>query len=455
MATAAYSVPAAYPRRSVAWYALGVLTLCYTFSYVDRQILAFLVGPLKHDMHISDTEIGLLQGLAFAMFYAFFGLPMGMLADRFSRRNIVLAGLVVWSLMTAASGIARNYWELALARMGVGVGEAVINPCALSMIADYFPKERLSLALSVYMMGIQLGAGLAMIIGGVVAQAVANMPPIEIAGYGAIAPWRLTFWVVGIPGLLIALVLATVKEPLRRSSAAMIADAAAGGNAVDAAPTLGAAFREISLRWQSVLGLAVMIGCQALSNYALLGWGPTFFERVHGWPRSQTGLALGSIALVSGCIGLLLGGRLADAWQRKGVTDATLRVGVISLIGVGTLLPLALLLPTASATVATLACGVLFVGLPIGCCYAGVQFIFPNRVRGLATAVVILIVNLMGLGLGSLLPGLFTDYLFANELKVGSSIALTIGLSSIAGLAAVLLTLRPYRRHYALMHHQP
>ena len=217
MDTAAVSAPrAAYPPRRVAWYALGVLTLCYTFSYVDRQILAFLVGPLKQDMHISDTEIGLLQGLAFAMFYAFFGLPMGMLADRFSRRNIVLAGLLVWSVMTALSGAARSYGTLALARMGVGVGEAVINPCALSMIADYFPKERLSSALSVYMMGIQLGAGLALIIGGIVVHAITSMPPIEIAGYGAVAPWRLTFVVVGLPGLLIALVLATVKEPPRR-----------------------------------------------------------------------------------------------------------------------------------------------------------------------------------------------------------------------------------------------
>src|SRR5699024_4939385 len=121
---------APYPRRGAAWYALIVLTACYTFSYIDRQILAFLVAPLKSDLHISDTEIGLLQGLAFAMFYAFFGLPMGLLADRFSRRNIVLAGLLVWSAMTALSGAARSYGTLALARMGVGVGEAVINPCA-------------------------------------------------------------------------------------------------------------------------------------------------------------------------------------------------------------------------------------------------------------------------------------------------------------------------------------
>src|SRR5262245_15860010 len=162
----------AYPKRGVAWYALSVLTVCYTFSYVDRQILAFLVTPLKQDLHISDTEIGLLQGIAFALFYAFFGLPMGMLADRFNRRNIVLAGLLVWSFMTMISAAARSYATLALARMGVGIGEAVINPCAFSLISDYFPKERLSSALSVYMMGIQLGAGLALIIGGVVVHAI-------------------------------------------------------------------------------------------------------------------------------------------------------------------------------------------------------------------------------------------------------------------------------------------
>lgn len=435
---------APYPRRGVAWYALIVLTACYTFSYVDRQILAFLVAPLKQDLHISDTEIGLLQGLAFAMFYAFFGLPMGLLADRFSRRNIILAGLIVWSAMTALSGGARSYATLALARMGVGVGEAVINPCAFSMIADYFPKERLSSALSVYMMGIQIGAGLALIIGGMVVHAVTNMPPIDLSGYGTVAPWRLVFVAVGLPGLLIALVLWTVKEPARRQ----------GGSAELASLSqvpLGEAFGQIFTRWQPLFGLALMIGCQALSNYALLGWGPAFFERVHGWPRNEIGLTLGIIVLSSGCLGLYVGGRLADYWQRQGITDATLRVGRISLIGVGVLLPLAMIMPQAGWTVALIAAGVLFVGLPIGCCYAGVQFICPNAIRGLASAVVILVVNLIGLGLGSLLPGLFTDRLFGDEAKVGSSIALTIALASIVGFISICLTLRPYRRHYAAM----
>jgi MFS family permease len=434
----------AYPRRGVAWYALSVLTLCYTFSYVDRQILAFLVTPLKQDLHISDTEIGLLQGIAFAMFYAFFGLPMGMLADRFNRRNIVLAGLLVWSVMTTLSAAARSFWSLALARMGVGIGEAVINPCAFSLIADYFPKERLSSAMSVYMMGIQLGAGLALIIGGLVVHAISSMPPIDIPGYGLVAPWRLTFVAVGAPGLLIAILLATVKEPVRRSTRA---DQRSGQRV-----PLGEAVTEMAARWQSLAGMAVVIGSQALSNYALLSWGPAFFERLHHWPRSDIGLTLGSLAIVSGCIGLYTGGRLADSWQRAGRTDATLRVGLISLIGVGTMLPLAFVLPAAAGTVSVLAIAVFFIGLPIGCGYAGLQFILPNRIRGLASAVVILVVNLMGLGIGSFLPGLFTDHLFGDENKVGYSIALTVALSSTTGIIVLLATLSPYRRHYAEMH---
>jgi nitrate/nitrite transporter NarK len=195
-----------------------------------------------------------------------------------------------------------------------------------------------------------------------------------------------------------------------------------------------------------------MIACQALSNYALLGWAPVFFERVHAWPRNQTGIVLGLAVICSGCTGLYIGGKLADRWQREGVTDATLRVGRIGLVGVGVLLPIAMVLPVATWTVAVIAVGVLFVGLPIGCCYAGVQFICPNPIRALASAVVILIVNLVGLGLGSFLPGLFTNHLFGDDRKVGASIALTIALSSIIGIVVTSLTLRPYRRRYAAVH---
>jgi len=434
-----------YASARVAWYMVFVLMLCYTLSYADRQILAFLVGPLKQDLHISDTQVGLLQGLAFALVYTLCGLPMGALADRFSRRNIVALGVIFWSITTSLCSIARSFASLAAARMGVGIGEATLSPCAFSMITDSFPAKRLSSALSVYTMGIQLGSGLALIIGGVVAQAVSHLQPIELPLLGSIAAWRVTFLIVGAPGLLITLLVLSVREPARRT---LLVDSTGIATPLD----LGRALRQIRLRWRSVAGLALMISCQATCNYALLSWGPTFFERMHHWPKSRTGLVLGLTTLACGCIGLLVGGRLADRWQTAGRCDGPLRVGLISLLGTLLTLAPAMLLPHAGATVALLVVAVLCIGLPIGCGYAAVQLIFPNQVRGLVSALIIFAVALIGLGFGALLPGLLNDRLFHDGLRIGDSIAITVALASLVGILAVLATFAPYRADYRAVH---
>jgi MFS family permease len=434
-----------YPSRPVAWYTVFVLMICYTLSYCDRQILAFLVGPMKQELHISDTQVGLLQGIAFVLVYTVCGLPMGALADRVSRRNLVALGVVVWSVMTSLSSVARSFVSLAIARMGVGIGEATLSPCAFSMITDSFPKERLSSAMSVYTMGIQLGSGLALIIGGLVAQSVSHMPPVDIPLLGSIAAWRVTFLLVGAPGLLIALLLLTVREPPRQS---VLLDNSGAVASLD----FPALVEQLRLRWRTTVGLALIIGCQATCNYALLGWAPTFFDRIHHWPKSRTGLVLGLTTLTCGCLGLFVGGRLSDRWQGKGITDSALRVGLLGLTGVGLTLAPAMLLPDAAWTVALLIPAVFFIGLPIGCGYAAVQLIFPNQARGLVSAVVIFAVALIGLGFGSLLPGLLNDHLFHDELRIGASISITVVLAVVIGLGAGLATLAPYRRDYRAVH---
>jgi MFS family permease len=435
----------AYPSRRVAWYTVFVLMLCYTLSYADRQILAFLVGPMKHDLQISDTQVGLLQGLAFALVYTVCGLPFGAMADRFSRRNIIAFGVIVWSIATSLASVARSFWSLAAARMGVGIGEATLSPCAFSMIADSFPKERLSSALSVYTMGIQLGSGLALIIGGLVAQAVNHMAPVALPFAGTIAPWRLTFLIVGIPGLLIALLLFSVREPARQS---LLTDAAGVAAPFD----LEATIEQIRLRRRSTAGLALIISCQATCNYALLFWSPTFFDRMHQWPKDRTGLVLGLTTLVCGCFGLLVGGRLSDRWQERGRIDAPLRVGLLSLLGIAVTLVPATLVHAAGVTVALLIPAVFCIGLPIGCGYAALQTIFPNQARGLVSALVILAVALIGLVFGSLLPGLLNDHLFHDELKIGYSISITVALACLLGIVAVLVTFQPYRSDYRAIH---
>jgi MFS family permease len=434
-----------YPSRRVAWYTVFVLMTCYTLSYCDRQILAFLVGPMKQELHISDTEVGLLQGIAFVLVYTLCGLPVGALADRFSRRNLVALGVVVWSMMTSLSSVARTFVSLAVARMGVGIGEATLSPCAFSMITDSFPKERLSSAMSVYTMGIQLGSGLALVIGGLVAQAVSHLPPVDLPLLGSIAAWRVTFLIVGAPGLLIALLLLTVREPPRLSG---LLDSSGALARLD----FPAVLEQLRLRWRTTVGLALIISCQATCNYALLGWGPAFFDRIHHWPKNRTGLVLGLTTLGCGCLGLFAGGHLSDRWQRKGITDSALRVGLLGLTGVGLTLAPAMLVPDAVWTVALLVPAVFFIGLPIGCGYAAVQLIFPNQTRGLVSAIIIFAVALIGLGFGSLLPGLLNDYLFHDELRIGASISITVVLAAVIGIGAGLATLAPYRRDYQTVH---
>jgi MFS family permease len=210
---------------------------------------------------------------------------------------------------------------------------------------------------------------------------------------GSIAAWRVTFLLVGAPGLLIVLLLLTVREPPRQ-----------------------------------------------------------YFDRMHHWPKSRVGLVLGLTTLICGCLGLLVGGRLSDRWQSEGITDSALRVGVLALAGVGLTLVPAMLVPDAAWTVALLIPAVFFIGLPIGCGYAAVQLIFPNQARGLVSAIVIFAVALIGLGFGSLLPGLLNDHLFHDELRIGASISITVALAAVIGLGAGLATLAPYRRDYESVH---
>lgn len=436
--------PRAFPGRAAAWYAVIVLMVCYTLSFVDRLILTFLVTPLKADLHLTDTQIGLLQGFAFAALYTVLGIPFGLLADRINRRNLIALGVLVWSLMTCLASGARSFVTLGLARTGVGLGEAALAPAAFSMIADLFPRERLSSALSVYSMGVQLGAGLALLVGGLVVQAVTGRPPVTVPLLGTVPAWRLTFLIVGLPGILVAALLLTLREPQRRARAA-----------ADATPAPGAdsAIHEMLRRWPSTVGLTLLMSCQAMSNYAFGNWAPTFFERLYHWPKAQSGLTLGLLTIVCGCGGLYFGGRLSDRWLREGLAEAPLRVALVGLLGsLVTLVP-AMLVPSATLAVGLLVPAAFFLALPIGCCYASIQMIFPAPVRGTVSAAMLLVLSLLGMTLGSLLPGLLDDHVFHSEGALGVSIAITAAGACLGGALASVLTAGPFRRDFAAIAH--
>jgi MFS family permease len=445
--------PASAPSRSsnqpatslgYAWYVVIILTALYMLSFVDRTILSLLVGSIKRDLGISDTRVGLLQGLSFALFYTIMGLPLGRLADTRSRRNLIAAGVVVWSIFTSACSASKSFWSLFLTRIGVGVGEAGLTPAAYSLISDYFPPEKLGVAISVYYMGVFLGSSLALLVGGVVVDTMARIHTVTLPLLGTIASWRVTFLIVGLPGLLFALLVYTIKEPLRRN---MLRSA----QGEVARVTFAQSFGQMRIRWQSVGGISLAMVFQSMANYALISWGPTYFSRVHGWTPGQSGKALAAILLIAGCGGMYTGGRLSDRWQRRGLDEAPMRVMVIGAIGTILLLPIGTLLPDVRWTLALLYAGVFCLALPMGISAAALQRIFPNQVRGVVSALYLFVLNIGGLTLGPLLPGVFNDYLFHNGKMIGYSLSITMGGAAVLMLLTLLASYRHYRRHYQLM----
>jgi MFS family permease len=328
--------------------------------------------------------------------------------------------------------------------MGVGVGEATLSPAAYSLIADYFPNERLAVAISVYYMGIFLGSSLAFLAGGLTVDAVARTPVIYLPLLGAMASWRLTFLIVGVPGLLFALLVYTIREPQRRDLLR-----ARDGQATEL--SFRETVAEMGSRWQSVLGLSVGAIFQSSCAYALLSWTPTFFQRTHHWTPGQSGKLLALILVTFGCLGMYVGGAVSDRWHRRGMCDGALKVAVVSGVGTALLLPLALILPGADWTIALLAPGVFFIALPMGTSVAALQRIFPNQVRGQVSALFLFFLNLGGQTLGPLGPGLLNDRLFHNEGMIGPSMAITIGAAAVLMVVAFLATVRPYRADYEEM----
>jgi MFS family permease len=421
------------PSLRYAWYVVGVLTLLYAFSFIDRQIFSLLVGPLRRDLHIGDTKMSLLIGFSFALFYTFFGVPLGRLADIYNRRLIIAAGLVLWSAFTASCGLATTFEAMLLLRMGVGVGEAALSPAAYSLITDYFPRERLCTAVSVYSMGIYVGAGLAYLLGGLVVAYASTKAMWTIPLLGAVHPWQIIFLLVGLPGIAVAPLLFTVREPAARR----------GINRRSAVP-MRQVFSYILENRRTFLLHNVGFGLLALSSYASGAWVPEFYRRHFHWSIGTLGVVYGSFVAVFGCIGIVGAGRLADYLRQRGRGNATLFVGM--LIGLVSLPVNCLLYLAPSATWATvwLIPGCALAAAPFGIAPAAIQQMMPANMRGQASAVYLFSINLIGLGIGPTAVGALTQYVFGRDDAVRYS--LVIVTSAACTLAAALLygALKPF-----------
>lgn len=412
-----------------AWYALGVLIVAYTFSYLDRQALTLLVDPIRKSLSITDTELSLLHGFAFAIFYTVLGIPLGRLVDQNRRITIVAAGVVVWSVMTAMCGLAKSFLQMFLARIGVGVGEAALSPGAYSLISDYFPPQRLPQALSLYLSAIYVGSGLATILGGTL---IALMPAVTLPVVGHVEPWQAVFLIIGLPGVLVALWVFTLREPVRRGTKAGVA------------PSFGAVLQHIGDRKPTYVLMVLGYAIFTLLWNGAIAWYPTYFMRVFGWTTAEVGVRYGLVIMASGAAGVVSGGFLAAWLRRKGRSDSNILAGVVAAliaIPAGVASGLA---PSAWSTLAAVAIFQFGCAMPFGGAAAALQEITPNQMRGQVTAIYQFTCNMFGIGLGPTVVAAMTDHLFRNGQSLGLSIALTVAISG--PLSVLLLWLA--RRHY-------
>ncbi len=429
----------AYP-----WYIVWLCMVAYIFSFIDRQIITLLIQPIRADLQISDTQFSLLHGLAFAMLYATAGIPIARLADSRSRPMIISVGIFVWSLATALCGVAKNFFQLFIARMAVGVGEAALSPAAYSMITDSFPKSKLGLALGVYSSGSFLGGGLAFIIGGAAIALVEQWGAQQVPLIGVVKPWQMTFFIVGLPGLLVAaLFILTVKDPERKGLAGT---ADAQGRVAVHSFSFGDVLRYVGEHRRTFASHYLGFGFMSLALFSLMNWAPAYFLRNFDMSVRDVGLSLGLVVLIGNTAGVLASGWLTDYLTRRGYQDAPMRAGMIGSIGV--IIPAALFSQVAgfNGTLALLALAMFFASFPLATSAAALQLMAPNQMRAQVTALFFLSMNILGITGGTTLVALCTDYLFRDDMLVGYSMSLISVLGALGGALLLFWGLGAFTR---------
>ncbi|MBT7641708.1 MAG: MFS transporter [Rhodobiaceae bacterium] len=412
--------------KSVRNYTLAMLVLIYASSHVDRQIVSILAESIKLDLMLSDTQLGFLIGLSFALFYATLGIPIAILADRYSRRNIIAISVIVWSAMTAFSGMAANYFQLALARIGVGIGEAGSSPPSHSMISDLFPPESRATAMGIYATGINIGVLIGFLVGGVIDQL-----------YG----WRMAFFVVGIPGVILGLLMFfTVKEPARSQPVK---------------PLNFNVFAEVWDTFKLMMSIPslrhIVIGCTLVVfvGYGALYWNGVFFRRIHGLTPIETGTLLALIGGLIGGIGTYSGGLLADYLGKKDKRNYVWLTAGVKLF----ILPVAIafyLTTSLKLAIGLFTITAFFGGFYLSVSFAMTQSLLPGPSRALGAALLLFCINIIGLGLGPQLVGILSDYFLPTYGVDGLRYALvSVVVVNIWGATHYILAARSLREDLA------
>jgi len=423
-----------YPPAGVAWYSTILLAVLYWLSILDRTIISLMVDPIKNDIGISDVQFGMLHGMAFAITFSLFGLAAGMLADRYNRRKIVFVAVAIWSIATAACGLAREFWHLLLARVGVGAGESGLNPCATSMITDMFPPARLTMALAVYTLGASAGSGCAFLFGGVLVDMVSKADMYVMPLLGEVRPWQAVFLIIGAPGVLLALLSFTMPEPVRRGRLSPSTPAGA--------PNLLQTYRNL---WQFMRSRGRFFAHHyigfGLASLAIVGgtaWYPAHMSREFGWSGTEIGLGLGFAMITGGVVGKISCGAVVKKLFERGHTDAPFRWYATALL-LGT--PLGILAMTSNSPWIFLAAFTLFqiMLIPLNVVYmASLNLVTPNELRGAGVAFFSATMGLVAISLGAILIAAISDYVFGGN-------AIGLGMATVYAFSMPLASLALFR----------
>ena len=429
-----------YPGARYAWYMVILLTVTYVCSFIDRFMLGLLVEPIKADLGFTDTQLGLLLGPAFAIFYATMGLPLGWLADRYRRGWIIAVGITIWSAATVASGLVRNFFQMFIARTCVGIGEATLSPCAISMISDSFPKERRAKPIAFYSMAISIGAAVASLFSATVLVWAKSSPETSLPWVGTVAPWQFAFIAVGMPGFILALMFFALREPQRQERG--ITGGLGNASLLDT-------LKFILQRWKAFASFLTIFCLMTTIAYSQ-GWSAALFMRTWGWEASRFALVNGLVLLAVGPATVNLSGWLCDRWYARGVTDAALRIAVIGafiMVLSGIIAPL---MPSGNTAMLMFAVNAVGLAMATATGVTALLNMTPGEIRAQVVAFYYMAISLAGLLLGPTTIGILNDQVF-GELGLKYSMALLPFVYGLPVLLLVPVTLRAYAQACAEM----
>jgi len=429
---------AGYPDRRYAWYCMGVIVFAYFFGFMDRIIVGLLTPAIQADLGLTDTQMGVIQGLAFALFYTLFVIPIGWAADRYNRTLMLAAGTACWSLFTAGCGLVRSFGGLFGMRVGVGIGEATLNPCTASLIGDMFEPRDRPKAFGVYTMATAIGTGLTYIFGGLLI--AFTFQGVTLPFLGQVPGWQAVFIIIGLAGLLPALLLATtVREPSRKELA----------RDQSKRPSRAEIWAFLKLNRTTLLchhfGAAFIV----MSLYGWVNWLPSLFSRIHDWSVPQFSLWYGIFGGLFGIVSAVSSGYVTNWFKDRGYTDGAMRTVFWGGAGLTLGTAIAPLMPTPQLTLALFAISGAFSNWTPAQALTAINEMTPNQLRGVVTSVYIFVIGIGGAGLGPFAIGWVTDSVFSDPDKIHYSMALVIAVMGTLGTALIGLGMKSYRTSLA------